>query len=337
MKLWSLAHYPQRKSASELNQSIIAWPKFRYANHGARMVSLGTFMPRQIPDLSARWYLITDKSVESATGSQEAAEEGAHTSRMLTGTCTLQYGNSGRISLSIRESSSSRTARMRDRFRAHQKGRLFSQLEPLDTTAAQDLLVQMESLIKEYWPINGMPDVVLISIYLNPACPALGIFDNMQVEDGTLLRDKAIKLTISALEASKLEKSRRDEPSTQLPNARQLSFTIRRVVDPFHLEAVGAVASYTATTTVSPGDFVKYKDKPQEFWDELQHHHHFKDLAVMARSYLCIQATSTESERLFSRAGQLQTPRRTQLSDHIISNILFANSFYMVKKLALEC
>ncbi|KAF9415432.1 hypothetical protein BGZ94_000091, partial [Podila epigama] len=133
----------------------------------------------------------------------------------------------------------------------------FSQLEPLDTTAAQDLHVQMENLIKEYWPINGIPDVVLISMYLNPACPALGFFDNMQAEDGTRLRDKATKLTISALRAFKLEKSRRDELSTQLPNGQQPSFTIRRVLDPFHFEAVRAVANYTATTTISPGDLAK--------------------------------------------------------------------------------
>ncbi|XP_008188657.1 zinc finger BED domain-containing protein 1-like [Acyrthosiphon pisum] len=49
----------------------------------------------------------------------------------------------------------------------------------------------------------------------------------------------------------------------------------------------------------------------------------FPKLHIMARKYLCIQATSVPSERVFSRAGNIVTDHRASLSDEHCSQLIF--------------
>ena len=46
-------------------------------------------------------------------------------------------------------------------------------------------------------------------------------------------------------------------------------------------------------------------------------------LSQLARKYLAIQATSSPSERLFSKAGQISTPARTQLKPDKVEKLVF--------------
>jgi len=48
-------------------------------------------------------------------------------------------------------------------------------------------------------------------------------------------------------------------------------------------------------------------------------------LMTLAKKFLCVPASSCESERVFSKAGQLISDRRTRLSSTVVDKILFLN------------
>lgn len=49
----------------------------------------------------------------------------------------------------------------------------------------------------------------------------------------------------------------------------------------------------------------------------------FPVLAVLAKKYLCICATSTSSERLFSTSGTIVTPKRSCLKPDMVNMLVF--------------
>ncbi|XP_075166897.1 E3 SUMO-protein ligase ZBED1-like [Haematobia irritans] len=51
-------------------------------------------------------------------------------------------------------------------------------------------------------------------------------------------------------------------------------------------------------------------------------------LQTCAKRYLCIPATSTESERMFSKAGQIISDRRSRLKPKNVDMLLFINKNY---------
>ncbi|KAL7632170.1 UNVERIFIED_CONTAM: hypothetical protein RMT77_010628 [Armadillidium vulgare] len=75
----------------------------------------------------------------------------------------------------------------------------------------------------------------------------------------------------------------------------------------------------------------KYKEKtemdlhsnPLEFWKK--HTNLFPILSDVAKTFLAIPATSVESERMFSKAGDLISDRRTRLSSKNVEKIIFVN------------
>ena len=70
----------------------------------------------------------------------------------------------------------------------------------------------------------------------------------------------------------------------------------------------------------------KYFESPVVFWQMMEGMDNFASLCYLARMYLTIQATSSESERLFSRAGMVYTARRSWLSGNNFCNAIFFNS-----------
>lgn len=51
----------------------------------------------------------------------------------------------------------------------------------------------------------------------------------------------------------------------------------------------------------------------------------YKELAPLALKYLCIVATSVPSERIFSKAGELVSARRSRLAPKTVQMVLFLN------------
>nr|XP_043069901.1 zinc finger BED domain-containing protein 4-like [Drosophila bipectinata] len=53
-------------------------------------------------------------------------------------------------------------------------------------------------------------------------------------------------------------------------------------------------------------------------------------LAKLAKKALCVPATSTESERMFSKAGQIISERRSSLKPNIVDQLLFINKNWWI-------
>ena len=66
---------------------------------------------------------------------------------------------------------------------------------------------------------------------------------------------------------------------------------------------------------------IHFNDCPLEWWKTNKGR--FPILSSLAKKYLCIPATSTSSERLFSDAGNIMTIKRTQLLPSTFEHLLF--------------
>jgi hypothetical protein len=64
-------------------------------------------------------------------------------------------------------------------------------------------------------------------------------------------------------------------------------------------------------------------DDPLEWWSK--NSQHYPTLAKLARKYLCITATSVPSERLFSKAGELISHKRSRMKPKNVNMFLFLN------------
>lgn len=70
------------------------------------------------------------------------------------------------------------------------------------------------------------------------------------------------------------------------------------------------------------------RDEPAEI-DELewwrQNQKKYPHLVQLALKYLCIPATSTPSERIFSKAGLVLSEKRTSLKSNHVDHLIFLN------------
>lgn len=60
---------------------------------------------------------------------------------------------------------------------------------------------------------------------------------------------------------------------------------------------------------------------PLQWWKE--HHVNFPTLSKLARKYLCIPATSSASERVFSTGGNIVTCQRSALKPEKVNMLVF--------------
>ena len=65
---------------------------------------------------------------------------------------------------------------------------------------------------------------------------------------------------------------------------------------------------------------------PLQWWK--QQGHAFPRLSILSRSLLCIPATSVPSERVFSKAGELVSARRANLSKKNVDMLIFLNKLH---------
>lgn len=92
------------------------------------------------------------------------------------------------------------------------------------------------------------------------------------------------------------------------------------------MDASYASESYCLSILENSNIIDAYLDSPHEYWEKVRHKERYRVLARVVRTYLCVPATSNESERLFSKAGQVLSARKTSLSDANVRNIIFFNS-----------
>ena len=86
--------------------------------------------------------------------------------------------------------------------------------------------------------------------------------------------------------------------------------------------------SVTVESTVEMRRYLQEKniprhDDPLMWWKE--HATHYPHLPQLAKKYLCIPSTSVASERLFSKAGELVSKRRSCLKPSNVNMLLFLN------------
>lgn len=213
-------------------------------------------------------------------------------------------------------------------------------LESFATTEARELHGNLKELLQDMWSFDDIPDAMLVAIYLNPACASQNMLDRVELPDKTKLRDKAKELTMKALVSFKEEQD--TEASQKRSGGREVTGKASKVTGEmssqsskfirryFNLQAAFSVKTYDLQVMENPQQYAGYMKAPQVYWQTQQENPELKDLAQVARSYLSIQATSTESERLFSKAGQVLSARKTQMTDHNFRNIIFAHSYERV-------
>ena len=84
-----------------------------------------------------------------------------------------------------------------------------------------------------------------------------------------------------------------------------------------HHIAVGEVDNYLKLPKLAR------RENPLLWWKENENK--FPNISKLARSYLCIPASSTTSERVFSKAGNLVTKKRSSLSGSTVDALIFLN------------
>ncbi|KAG0195199.1 hypothetical protein BGX33_003978, partial [Mortierella sp. NVP41] len=90
--------------------------------------------------------------------------------------------------------------------------------------------------------------------------------------------------------------------------------------------ARAAILRYEHEAAVSRlrNELKNFEGKPHLFWRKYKGRHEI--IANVARRFLCIQSTSCEAERVFSKAGYLTSNRSANLSTSNLRYILFSNS-----------
>ncbi|KAF9579727.1 hypothetical protein BGW38_003897, partial [Lunasporangiospora selenospora] len=184
-----------------------------------------------------------------------------------------------------------------------------------------------------------IPDCILIAIYLNPACAAHDFLSAVLWNDGkadVTLRDKVkallVKELIERYQEDEARHVERQEPAQmqilqqeEIPFKRQNTGIEYQTV--MRMSAQMAVALYECETSHHKEQRAQFIEIPQDYWRLDRNNERLRDLARIARIYLCFQATSSESERLFSKAGRVLSSRKTRLNDSIFRDIIFASSF----------
>ncbi|KAF9580974.1 hypothetical protein BGW38_002179, partial [Lunasporangiospora selenospora] len=201
---------------------------------------------------------------------------------------------------------------------------LLPEVTSFATEAVRTLHGLLERRIKESWALKEIPDAVLVAFFLNPAQHSHKLLIET-LSDGETLYDKAKRLIKKAIMDYLQEKDTAHPSKNVVDKATLAALNLQ-----LHQFRAGyALAAFELYT--NQVDCTSYQDSPQDFW-----HSHVNDetlgcMAQVALSYLCIQATSTECERLFSKAGLVISPRRTRMSDNNFRNIIFLSSFQKLK------
>jgi len=204
-------------------------------------------------------------------------------------------------------------------------GRVYSllpALESLTTPQAKALHRSLDSQIKESWPLTDIPDAILLAIYFNSVCASSDFLLFTEVNGESLLNRAKLLVSNLIIETMRLrhEESQRTNPDPLINGSVDAVLKAG-----YQGTAYLAIRFYTVYCQ-SKDNMKKFLDCPQDFWLQ-QHTTCLQEVVSIALSYLCIQATSSDSERAFSRAGLILDKNRASTADDIFQAVIFAQSF----------
>ncbi|KAF9537216.1 hypothetical protein EC957_008622 [Mortierella hygrophila] len=93
------------------------------------------------------------------------------------------------------------------------------------------------------------------------------------------------------------------------------------------MNAAMIVQDYCEQIAAEENDFSEFADLPLDYWNERQEDPEAAYLIRVARAYLGIPATSSESERSFSRAGRILGTNRCRMLHTTFRNLMRNHSF----------
>ncbi|GJJ75808.1 hypothetical protein EMPS_08166 [Entomortierella parvispora] len=196
-------------------------------------------------------------------------------------------------------------------------------VESFTTPQARALHRSLDYQIKESWPLTNVPDAILLAIYFNPACASSKFLMDTEI-DGKSLLNRAKELAGNLVVEHLTRRHKEAEEIDPDPFLDETMGLILRANSQGYaflaLNVYGAFCSSEAYTK-------KFMDCPQDFWLQHRSNESLMSLCSIALSYLCIQATSSDSERAFSQAGLILDKKRASMADHNFQAVLFARSF----------
>ncbi|XP_057193820.1 E3 SUMO-protein ligase ZBED1-like [Triplophysa rosa] len=189
-----------------------------------------------------------------------------------------------------------------------------------DTTLTSDIKQKMCSVLLEKYELAALQKLLAKACFLDPRYRGDHIFD-------TGAKSAIIEEMLGMSEEGRggaSESVATDEGQAEVPPAAKKK-TLGDLLNSRTTSASASVPSRVRSdnelTCYLQEDPIDSNANPLSWWRENQGR--FPMLSKVARKYMCICATSTPSERVFSAAGNIVTPIRSSLTPHKVNTLVF--------------
>jgi len=185
--------------------------------------------------------------------------------------------------------------------------------EPVNCNGLIDKIkLSLFAAINHYWSDLTSPDMLLPTL-LDPRMKDLNFAsDSERLATKDLLKKVYEKLkSQNQNNNSSFINVNNDESSKKSKNALSVFANLKKKISP----ADDEVGAYLLLEEID------LESNPFAWWYERREK--FPILSYLARQYLAVFACSTASERLFSDAGNLLTPKRTRMSPKLFRRLMF--------------
>jgi hypothetical protein len=183
--------------------------------------------------------------------------------------------------------------------------------------------------LKERYSEASTRSVLLTATFLDPRYKCLKFVTETEREN-LHLKIKDEMESVSTTD-SKTEQDESDPPPAKKfkSDENDVSFSFESMID----TVTDDVKTESDSVSLELEKYIKERHDPEllkqsdfcplEFWKS--NSKSYPRLAVLSRKYLCIPATSTPSERIFSLAGNIITKKRSLLSAENVDRLIFLN------------
>ncbi|KAG0195255.1 hypothetical protein BGX28_001856, partial [Mortierella sp. GBA30] len=183
------------------------------------------------------------------------------------------------------------------------------QQTPTTNPTVEEFRNKFVNELERRWDSQNIPDAVLIATFLNPAYTSHAFFDDMvqRHEENVNLREYAKRQILKVLQSMVLGGFTFNDPTAmgKPRDGSNTQFWTTKFSD--------EIERYDIDVREVSCDL--YPTEPHIWWSHRANA--FPYLSSVARVYLSVQASSVSSERLFSSAGGILTPKRANLSDYL--------------------